>query len=82
MPAKQKVVGPYRVKDTGVGGSVYRVVSMMDNHTNTYEELNPTRTYLNRQAAYGKCLRLNRRWQERLNPDEYDLLDYWKVATN
>jgi hypothetical protein len=82
MPAKQKVFGPYHVKNIGADGGVYMVVEMVDNTSNTYQELRPNRTYLNRQAAYGKCLRLNRRWQEQLNPDGDDLLDYWKIATN
>lgn len=82
MAAKQKVVGPYRVKNIGVNGDVYQVVEMVDNTSNTWQELRPNTTYLNRQSAYGKCLRLNRRWQEDLNPDDDNLLEYWKKATN
>lgn len=81
MTTKQKVCGPYRVKNIGVGGDVYQVVSMMDNESNTWEELRPNRTYLNRQSAYGKCLRLNKRWQDD-NADDVDMLEYWEKATN
>ena len=81
MPAKQKVYGPYRVKNIGEGGDVYQVVSMIDNSSNTWEELRPNRTYLNRQSAYGKCLRLNRRWQSD-NEMDFEMLEYWEKATN
>jgi hypothetical protein len=81
MPAKQKVFGPYRVKNIGSGNGVFEVVEMVDNHSNTWEELRPRKTYLNRQPAYGKCLRLNRRWQEE-HMMEDDLLTYWQEATN
>jgi hypothetical protein len=81
MPAKQKVFGPYRVKNIGVGGDVYEVVEMVDNHSNTWEELRPRKTYLNRQSAYGKCLRLNKRWQEDHALDD-EMLEYWEKAEN
>lgn len=79
---ERKVFGPYRVKDIGVDGSVYEVVSMVDNHSNTWEELRPRYTSLSRQAAYGKCLRLNKRWQEEHEIEDTDLLAYWQEATN
>lgn len=81
MPTKQKIFGPYRVKNIGEGGDVYEVVEMVDAHSNTWEELRPRRTYLNRQSAYGKCLRLNRRWQEDHELD-VEMLEYWKNAEN
>jgi len=81
MSTKQKVFGPYRVKNIGVEGDVYQVVAMVDNSSNTWEELRPNRTYLNRQSAYGKCLRLNRRWQQDHEMD-FDMLEYWEKATN
>ncbi|HYU75835.1 MAG TPA: hypothetical protein VEL31_24440 [Ktedonobacteraceae bacterium] len=81
MAAKQKVHGPYRVKNIGSVNGVYEVVEMVDNTSNTWQELRPRKTYLNRQPAYGKCLRLNRRWQEE-NIMEDDLLTYWQNATN
>lgn len=81
MPAKQKVFGPYRVKNIGAEGDVYQVVAMVDNQSNAWEELRPNRTYLNRQSAYGKCLRLNRRWQNDHFMD-FDMLEYWEKATN
>ena len=79
--SKQKIYGPYRVKNIGVGGNVYMVVEMVDNYSNTWQELRPNRTYLNRQAAYGKMARLNRRWQEDYW-NEPELLEYWREATN
>lgn len=79
MSAKQKVIGPYRVRKSS---SVYKVVEMVDNSSDGYQELRPNKTYLNRQSAYGKCLRLNRRWQEELHSDENHLLEYWQKATN
>lgn len=82
MAAQQKVFGPYRVKNIGSGNGVYEVVDMVDNHSNTWQELRPRKTYLNRRSAISQCYRMNRRWQEELNPDELDLLDYWKQATN
>ena len=82
MAAKQKVFGPYRVKNIGSDGDVWEVVEMVDNTSNTYQELRPRKTYINRQAAYGKCLRLNKQWQEQLSPEESDLLDYWKEVAN
>ncbi len=82
MPAKQKVHGPYRVKNIGVDGDVYELVEMVDNTSNTYQELRPRKTYTkNRQPAYGKCLRLNRRWQAD-HMMEDDILEYWQNATN
>ena len=81
MSAKQKVHGPYRVKNIGVEGDVYQVVAMVDNHSNAWEELRPNRTYLHRQSAYGKCLRLNRRWQQDHEMD-FEMLEYWGKATN
>jgi hypothetical protein len=80
MPQRQ-VFGPYRVKNIGVDGDVYEVVEMVDNTSNTYQELRPRKTYLNRQPAYGKCLRLNRRWQKD-NILEDAILEYWQDATN
>jgi hypothetical protein len=80
MP-KRKVIGPYRVKNIGANGPVYEVVALVNNQSNTWEELRPRYTTLSRQAAFGKCLRLNRRWQDDLNPDELDLIDYWKEAS-
>lgn len=82
MVAQQRVYGPYRVKNIGANGDVYEVVEMVDNHSNTWQELRPRKTYLNRQAAYGKCLRLNKQWQEQLNPDEFEILEYWTEASN
>lgn len=83
MAAKQKVYGPYRVKNIGVNGSVYQVVQMVDNSSNAWEELRPNKTYLNRQSAYGKCLRLNRRWQNaREESMDFDALEYWEKAKN
>lgn len=85
MAAKQKVFGPYRVKNIGVyPGNVYEVVEMVDNSSNTWQELRPRRTYLNRQSAYGKCLRLNKRWHEETSqdPDDDDSIEYWEKATN
>lgn len=84
-PRKQeRVYGPYRVKEIGV--EVYEVVEMVNNHSNTWEELRPRKTYASsdnaRQIAYAHCLRLNKRWQEQLNPDEWEMLEYWKSATN
>lgn len=80
--ASQKIVGPYRVKNIGAEGGVYEVVEMMDNTSNTWHELRPRKTYLKRESAYAKCVRLNRRWQEQLNSDEDDLLAYWQAAAN
>lgn len=84
MTAKQKIYGPYRVKNIGVNGDVYQVVEMVDNQINTWKELRPNKTYLNRQSAYGKCARLNRRWQDErvFDPDWIEMRDYWKSATN
>jgi hypothetical protein len=61
---KTKIIGPYKVKNIGVGGDVWEVVSMVDVQSNTWEELRPRYTSLSRQAAYGKALRLNQRWQD------------------
>jgi hypothetical protein len=73
MAAKQRVIGPYRVKNIGVGGDVWEVVEMIDVERNTWEELRPRYTTLSRQAAYGKCLRLNKRWNEEcILDDNYD----------
>ena len=80
--AKQKVYGPYRVKPLGDG--MYEVVEMTDNCSSTrdaWEQLRPRKTYVNRQPAYGKCLRLNSRWQQE-NIMEDELLEYWQNATN
>ena len=83
MAATQKVFGPYRVKNIGSGSGVFEVVEMVDNSSNTWQELRPRKTYLNRQSAYGKCLRLNRRWQqETMMAMEDDLLHYWQKAAN
>jgi hypothetical protein len=87
MAAKQKVFGPYRVKNIGASGPVYEVVEMVDNHSNTWQELRPRCVYATsknpRQAAYGKCLRLNKRWQEEMEETfETEILEYWKKATN
>lgn len=81
MAAKQKVFGPYKVINIGVGGNMYEVVEMLDKEKNQHAELRPRKTYLNRQSAFGKCLRLNRRWQEENIMDD-ELLDYWKEAAN
>lgn len=71
--AKLQIVGPYRVKNIGANGDVYKVVEMIDLEKNSYRELNPDRTYLNRQAAYGRCRRLNKRWQDdHMMDDNYD----------
>ncbi len=71
--ANIQIVGPYRVKNIGVNGDVYKVVEMIDLVKNSYRELNPDRTYLNRQSAYGKCRRLNKRWQDdHMLDDNYD----------
>ncbi len=78
MTAQRKVFGPYRVKNIGV----YEVVALMNNQSNTtWEELRPCYTSTSRQAAYGKCLRLNQRWQDE-HMMEDDLLEYWKEAAN
>ena len=61
---RQKIEGPYRVKNIGVGGDVYEVVEMLDEEKNQYTELRPRRTYLKRPSAYAKMVRLNRRWQQ------------------
>ncbi len=85
MIAKQKIYGPYRVKNIGVKGDVYQVVKMVDNVTNAWEELCPNETYLNPQTAYGKCASLNKRWQEEHCGWEYnwpEMLAYWRNATN
>lgn len=81
MSAKQKIFGPFRVKNIGSGGDVYEVVEMVDNTSNTWEELRPRKTYLNRQSAYGKMRRLNARWQDD-NALEVDMLEYWEKAVN
>lgn len=79
MAAKRKVFGPYRVKPLGDG---WEVVEMEDNaRPHVWQQLRPRYTSVNRQPAYGKCLRLNERWQED-HQDDQDLLDYWKSATN
>ncbi len=78
---KRKVFGPYRVKNIGVDGEVFEVVEMEDNHSNTWQELRPRYTTQLRQAAFGKCLRLNQRWQDE-HMMEDDLLEYWKEAAN
>lgn len=70
MVIKQKIVGPYRVKNIGANGDVWEVVEMIDPRTNTWEELRPRRTYLHRQPAYGLCLRLNKRWNDDCRLDE------------
>ena len=75
--AKRIVIGPYRVKDTGP----IEVVSMVDNHSNTWVELRPRRTYASRQSAYRGCMALNARWQNEHMFDD-DVLQYWKDATN
>jgi hypothetical protein len=75
--AKRTVIGPYRVKDTGV----IEVVIMRDNHENTWEELRPRRTYASRQSAYRSCMALNAQWQNEHMFDN-DLLTYWQEATN
>ncbi len=72
---ERKVFGPYRVKNIGV----YEVVEMENNHSNTWQELRPRYTSISRQAAYGKCLRLNRRWQQDHQLED-DVLEYWKTA--
>lgn len=72
--AKQKITGPYRVKNISVDGGVYEVVSMVDAQSNVWEELRPRYTTLNRQAAYGKAQRLNKRWQDGLQPDKQDIM--------
>lgn len=69
MAAKQKIQGPFKVINIGVKGPVYEVVEEV-NAQGDYEELRPRKTYLNRQSAYGKCARLNRRWQEDRAMDE------------
>jgi len=81
VPATQKIFGPFRVKNIGSDGNVYEVVEMIDNYSNTWEELRPRKTYLNRQSAYGKMRRLNARWQED-NALEGHLLEYWKQVKN
>ncbi len=82
MPTKQKVFGPYRVKNIGVNGDVWEVVEMVDNTSNTWQELRPRAVYSNnRQPAYGKCLRLNKKWQEEHSMDD-EVLEYWQKATN
>ena len=81
MTAKQQVFGPYRVKNIGANGDVYEVVEMVDNQSNTWQELRPRYTTTTRQAAYGKCLRLNQRWQDE-HMIEDDVLEYWKRASN
>ncbi len=71
--AKLQIVGPYRVINVGANGNVYKVVEMIDLEKNSYQELNPDRTYLNRQSAYGRCKRLNQRWQyDSIMDDNYD----------
>jgi hypothetical protein len=72
MAAKKTIEGPYKVIDIGVNGSVYEVVEIIDEAKRQHAELRPRKTYLNRQSAYGLCARLNRRWQEQRNPDEWD----------
>lgn len=72
MPRKQTIQGPYKVINIGVGGDVYEVVEIIDEEKRQHTELRPRKTYLNRQSAYGMCARLNRRWQEQRNPDEWD----------
>lgn len=70
---KLQIVGPYRVKNIGVNGDVYKVVEMIDIEKNSYRELNPDKIYLNRQSAYGRCRRLNKRWQDgHMMDDNYD----------
>ncbi len=84
MTAKQTIYGPYRVKNIGVNGDVYQVVEMIDNQSNTWEELRPNKTYLNPQSAYGRCARLNRRWQDEhaLDDNWFEMRDYWMKTTN
>jgi len=80
MAARQKFFGPYRVRP--IGGGVLEVVEMVDNtDPRTWQELRPRATYTNRQPAYGKCLRLNIRWQKGHKLED-DVLQYWKEATN
>jgi hypothetical protein len=61
--AKQKVIGPYKVINIGVGGNVYEVVEIVDAQGNRSELRPPYRTR-SRQAAQGKKLRLNKKWQQ------------------
>lgn len=84
QPKHLKVVGPYRVKNIGVGGNVYEVVEMVDNTSNRWMELRPRYTTTSRQAAYGKCLRLNQRWQDDHQSDEdfAEALAYWRETAN
>jgi hypothetical protein len=61
--AKQKVIGPYKVIPINMNGTVYEVVEIVDAQGN-FTSLRPGYTTRSRQAAQGKKLRLNRRWQE------------------
>lgn len=81
MKFRAPYYGPYRVKNIGVDGNVYEVVEMVDNISNTWLELRPRKTYTNRQPAYGKCARLNKRWYQDHIMDN-DTLDYWLNASN
>ena len=77
--AKLQIIGPYRVTNIGVNGAVYKVVEMKDIEKRSYRELNPDRTYLTRQSAYGRCRRLNKKWQDRhMMDDNYDeMMEYF-----
>jgi len=74
--ANRKVEGPYQVKNIGANGDVYKVVYMLDEQKNTYQELNPDRTYLKRQSAFRRALNLNKKWnEERVFDDVYSDLE-------
>jgi len=79
--ANLKIVGPYRVKNIGVDANVYEVVEMENVEKNVHKQLNPSRTYLTRQSAYGKCRRLNKRWQDSHELDDnYDeMIEYFSL---
>ena len=60
----KRIEGPYRVKNIGVSGDVFRVVYMEDEAKNNYREIDGAHSYLNRTHAYRRCRQLNKQWQE------------------
>ena len=61
--AKTKVIGPYRVIPINREETVYEVIEIVDAQGNRSELRPPYRTR-SRQAAQGKKLRLNKKWQQ------------------
>lgn len=59
----RKIQGPYRVVSTQP--NIWEVVEVVGDQ---YVKLRPAARYAKRPSAYGKCIRLNRKWQQENAP--------------